>query len=479
MAHMSAAGTTVPTWISHVGIHLAENVQLESKGGETWALTTGNQPKVFRVPQSNTSILLSHLSRDGCSMEELLRLIDEETGPLSVIEQISRLWRAGCLKQAVRTSDKTVAVLRTRGDSPLFPRTITAADRVTLTENGCVRRYGSSLIVESLDFGVAVEFQALEYSRVIPGLMEHTSPGQLARQLNLSEDVVTALISWLVAIGVVASNSSPEMDQHYGQWSFADRLLHARCREGRHLGGYGGTFPLQGKLFQFPPALRPARNSSRLPLPKLDMAAISGCNVPFTSVLEQRCSVREFSNKLLSMPEVGEFLYRAARVRSISKVGEIEYVSRPFPAAGSLHEIEFYVLVNRCDGIPPAFYRYDGFTHELEHVSDPSPETRRMAMDAAWSAAMRSEPPLLIVLAARFPRIYSKYESIAYSLVLKNVGVVYQTMYLVATAMGLGGCALGGGNSDGFCRIAGTNYWEESSVGEFILGKPAPEKGRS
>ena len=62
----------------------------------------------------------------------------------------------------------------------------------------------------------------------------------------------------------------------------------------------------------------------------------------------------------------------------------------------------------------------------------------------------------------------------AYALILKNVGVLYQTMYLVATAMGLAGCGLGGGDSDLFSRAAHTQSLVETSVGEFLLGsKPS------
>jgi hypothetical protein len=46
-------------------------------------------------------------------------------------------------------------------------------------------------------------------------------------------------------------------------------------------------------------------------------------------------------------------------------------------------------------------------------------------------------------------------------------------MYLVATAMGLAPCALGGGDSDLFAAVARTNYYAETSVGEFILGSKA------
>ena len=77
---------------------------------------------------------------------------------------------------------------------------------------------------------------------------------------------------------------------------------------------------------------------------------------------------------------------------------------------------------------------------------------------------------ILLVLAARFARVSWKYSAIAYALTLKNVGVLYQTMYLAATAMGLAPCAVGCGNADLFARAAGTDYYAETSVGEFLLG---------
>ena len=59
---------------------------------------------------------------------------------------------------------------------------------------------------------------------------------------------------------------------------------------------------------------------------------------------------------------------------------------------------------------------------------------------------------VLIIIAARFRRIAWKYASIAYALTLKHVGVLTQTMYLVATAMDLAPCGVGVGDSDLFAR---------------------------
>ena len=95
--------------------------------------------------------------------------------------------------------------------------------------------------------------------------------------------------------------------------------------------------------------------------------------------------------------------------------------------------------------------------------------------DAAESTAIPEDTlQVLLILAARIPRLAWKYESIAYALTLKHVGVVYQTMYLAATAMGLAPCAVGGGDADLFARAVGTDYCAETSVGEFLLGSQRP-----
>lgn len=77
---------------------------------------------------------------------------------------------------------------------------------------------------------------------------------------------------------------------------------------------------------------------------------------------------------------------------------------------------------------------------------------------------------MLLIITARFGRLFWKYHAIGYSLILKHIGVLYQTFYLVATAMQLAPSAIGAGNSEQFCKVAGLNEYEESSVGEFSLG---------
>ena len=91
----------------------------------------------------------------------------------------------------------------------------------------------------------------------------------------------------------------------------------------------------------------------------------------------------------------------------------------------------------------------------------------QFAMDAA------NQPQVLITIAARFGRLSWKYAAIAYSLVLKDVGVLMQTLYLTATDMGLGGCAIGTSNIELFSKMTGLPFHIEGAVGVFALGREA------
>jgi oxazoline/thiazoline dehydrogenase len=130
--------------------------------------------------------------------------------------------------------------------------------------------------------------------------------------------------------------------------------------------------------------------------------------------------------------------------------------------------LELYPAIDRCDGIPSELYHYDPLHHRLVLLSERTSQLEQLLQSAA-ATVHASIPQILIILSARFLRMSLHYESIAYAAILKDVGVLYQTFYLVANAMGLAACALGVGNSDLFAETAGTDYYEETSVGEFIF----------
>ncbi|HSN96933.1 MAG TPA: SagB family peptide dehydrogenase [Candidatus Nanopelagicales bacterium] len=306
-------------------------------------------------------------------------------------------------------------------------------------------------------------------------LAEPRSPVRLALLLpELSREEIVALLSVFVGTRMASAcdrGGTPEVDAGpaLSPWSFHDLLFHSRSRAGRHGYPIGATYPL-GRAPPPVPAVKPPMSPVVLPLPRPSLARLADHDTTLTRALEERRSIREDAAPPITAAALGEFMYRVARVRSIREEGGVEITSRPYPSAGACYALELYLNVDRCDGLLRGLYHYNPLEHGLEPLSPPTPDTERQLAEGWAYTARRCRPQILVTITARFQRVAWKYESIAYATILKDVGVLYQTMYLVATAMGLGPCALGCGDADRFSRMIAEDYQAESSVGEFILG---------
>jgi SagB-type dehydrogenase family enzyme len=253
------------------------------------------------------------------------------------------------------------------------------------------------------------------------------------------------------------------------QWEFHDLVFHARSSGLRHGQQRGGTYRFKGQL-PSPPAVKPPMSATAVELFRPDLEALRQGDVPFTEVLERRRSIRGRGPTPVTAQQLGEFLFRSARIRQLRPSPEGELSERPYPGAGARYELEIYPVVNVCEGIPAGLYHYCPLRHALEPLSGLTDEV------SALLAPVRSpQPPdVLCVIAARFQRIAWKYEATAYALMLQDVGALLQTMYLVATAMTLSPYAVGNADSDLFCRAVGTDYRAEGSVGGFALSGAPP-----
>src|SRR5262249_60446325 len=125
-----------------------------------------------------------------------------------------------------------------------------------------------------------------------------------------------------------------------------------------------------------------------------------------------------------------------------------EYAVRPYPSAGGSWELELYLAVDRCEGLPRGFYHYDAGGHALVPIGVRPQELEALLTGAQFAMDAPATPQVLITIAARFGRISWKYSALAYALILKDVGVLLQTLYLMATDIGLGGCAIGTANHE-------------------------------
>jgi SagB-type dehydrogenase family enzyme len=228
--------------------------------------------------------------------------------------------------------------------------------------------------------------------------------------------------------------------------------------------------------------VRPRWPGQDIDLRKLS-AAHSRPISPAAKLLRERHSTRIFDDQRpITLAELARFLDGAARVQSRFKsrldlggddAPEVEYAPRPYPAGGGSWELELYLAVDKCDGLERGFYHYDAGEHALTPIDVRPHELDALLRGAEFAMDAPAAPQILITIAARFGRISWKYSSIAYALILKNVGVLLQTLYLMATDMGLGGCAIGSTNVDLFAKMTGIEFHVEGAVGQFALGRGA------
>jgi SagB-type dehydrogenase family enzyme len=167
------------------------------------------------------------------------------------------------------------------------------------------------------------------------------------------------------------------------------------------------------------------------------------------------------------------FLWLSARNRSIWNVGtRDEYISRPYPSGGAAYSLEIYPVIGpeAVESIDGGLYRYLPQCHSLEPVTSEDADYLPFLETAGQSAGVTA-PPIVLIITSRFARQSENYGKLAYSLILKEVGCLFQTLYLVAEHLGLGGCALGGGTSGArLAHLCNTTELAEPIVGEFMVG---------
>ena len=115
-------------------------------------------------------------------------------------------------------------------------------------------------------------------------------------------------------------------------------------------------------------------------------------------------------------------------------------------------------------------YRYLPEAHGLETISEEAASYVPF-LRAAGRSAGSNPPPIVFVITSRIARQSEAYGDLAHSLVLQEVGTLFQTLYLVAEYLELAACALGGGTpNELLARLCNTSELAEPVVGEFMVG---------
>jgi SagB-type dehydrogenase family enzyme len=243
-------------------------------------------------------------------------------------------------------------------------------------------------------------------------------------------------------------------------WSDHDLYFHARTRNGYTRASLGKAYSEDGAADRSGQGTIAGRKD-RLSLKAPDLSQLIAKDPPYALVSERRQSVRRQGRAAITLDELAEFLFRTLHERA---------GRRPYPSGGACYPLRAYVAIHRCRGIAPGLYAYDTAVHELVPLCEPEPRLDRLLAGAAAAANVDQPPQILLILAACYWQTRRLYRDLSYSLIMKEVGAVFQVAMMAAAAMGLATCPLGCGDSLLFSELVGVNPLNEASVGELMLG---------
>jgi SagB-type dehydrogenase family enzyme len=425
--------------------------------------------------------------RDGLPLKSFSagrNAVEKEIGLL-----VRRLARQGLIEYPLMQGDAEIAVIEPQ-TADYWPdiKQPASSDMLALSRFAYLRRRGADMVLESPRAAALFRICKAEVAGALAALATPQKFGALRRQDNVLGGEFCALLlacDMLFKVDGAAGDNlrANEGDQKLVTWDFHDLLFHTHSTEGRHANPIGGRFAW---LDAIPP---PAAVRAPWPGAAIDLKPFSAGSdealTPFAKLLRERHSTRDFDEQApIKLAELAQLLDHAARVQfkwsSPLDLGDgsfgpdLEYTRRPYPAAGSEYELELYLAVGQCEGLARGFYHYDAERHALAPI-----ELRDDTLEALFAAASFAmdapgPPHVLLTIAARFDRVAWKYSGIAYSLILKDVGVLLQTLYLAATDLDLGGCAIGTHNIDLFAKMTGQDIHIEGPVGLFALGRARP-----
>jgi SagB-type dehydrogenase family enzyme len=425
-----------------------------------------------------------------------LRLASFASRTRSIDREIDRLVRRlaghGLLEYCVRhagSSEELVVIEPQVADYwPGTPQ-LGNADALILSRFVYIRRRGHEIVLESPRADALFKICDPKIAAAIALL----SIPQQVKQLRRCDgfpglEVLALLVDSRILFKIDAATDRglrvAEGDDGLVLWDFHDLLFHARSTAGRHANPVGGLYTYAGIVPPLP-AVRPRWPGKKIDLRKF-ASVHSDAISPITKLLRERHSTRSFDDQRpISVTELSRFLDYTARVLStwesridIGDAGPVlSYAARPYPSAGASYELELYLSVDSCEGLARGFYHYDAAGHALVSIGVHTHEFEALLKEAELAMDVPTAPQILITIAARFGRMTWKYSSIAYALILKDVGALIQTFYMMATDMGLGGCAIGSTNVDLFAKMTGIEFHVEGPVGQFAIGraaKPAP-----
>ena len=181
--------------------------------------------------------------------------------------------------------------------------------------------------------------------------------------------------------------------------------------------------------------------------------------------IENRRSVRTYSDDTIMQWELSLMLHYTQGISS-EKTPHLRYV----PSAGAVHPFETYIVINRVEGLENGIYRYLPLDHALVlercHVGN----SESIAAACRRPELVRSAAITFLWIAVP-DRILWKFGPRGWRYLFIEAGHLCQNLYLVATALKCGACAIGSYRDDEMNCALGIDGVEQFCIYMASVGK--------
>ena len=215
-----------------------------------------------------------------------------------------------------------------------------------------------------------------------------------------------------------------------------------------------------------PPLAKAPMTDCVMDLPK-DFSCLSIDN-DFLHIINSRESHRVYTGETMTLEELSYLLWCTQGVKKIR--GKSYATLRTVPCGGARHEFECYFAVRNVDGLEPGLYHYLPMHHQIEYlgdVEDLDAWIKESLCGQAWAATAN----VVFYYSAVFYRAEWRYGISTHRVLLIDAGHITENMYLAATSIGLGGCAIGAVEGKCVDEAFGLDGVEEASFYAMPVGK--------
>ena len=193
-------------------------------------------------------------------------------------------------------------------------------------------------------------------------------------------------------------------------------------------------------------------------------------SVDLGAAIAARRSHRQFLPDPLPPDELAFLLWATQGIRSSAGGGT---AFRTVPSAGCRHSFETYVCALQVDGLEPGIYRYLPISHQLVLVARPADLGHAVARAALGQPFVGRGAATFVWTTIPY-RMEWRYGLAAHKVIAIDAGHVCQNLYLAASAIGCGTCAVAAYDQEAMDSLLGVDGNEEFTLYLAPVGKVGP-----